>query len=337
MKAIPLIRQHHFGHIASTLDAMNVDVGRVLCRSGIPEWQHCEPTDQIPLIHFIRAFEVGAHAVGDERFGVVVVERNGLEKFASFGKAVRQSLTVYDALRTSCRLATSEATTLRFWLRRTENGVLFCRKQLVATPDIQSALIHLERYTMSVFVEIVRLGAGPNWRPTQAYLSGPKSAGASNWGAFEDTEIHFEAPFSAIYVPDHILCLPLSVEGNATAESANSVGSHLEEVWNEQDLTSTLRSALRTLLKQNCATIEAVADISGISKRTMQRRLAAEGVLFREVLEQARYQEATRYLKNSDNAIAEISDFVGYEHPQHFIRAFRRWAGVTPGRYRTSL
>lgn len=337
MAVVPVIRQHHFGHIASTLDAMNVDVGRLLRRHGIPQWQHGGPEDPIPLLHFVKAFEIGSRAVGEERFGIIVAERNGLDQFAGFGEAVMGSLTVFAALRTACRLAAREATTLRFWFKRTAGGVLFCRKQLMATPEVERALLQLERYTMTVLVEIVRLGAGPGWRPSQAWLSVAEDASASAWDALADATIHFRAPFSAILVPDHVLSLPVEGRSAAACKTAAAAERRLRESWAERDLVSTLRLTLGPLLDQNAADVDTVAEIAGISTRTLQRRLTERGTSFSEVLQQARYQVAAKLLRQSDIAVADVSDCVGYEYPQHFIRAFRRWAGVTPGQYQKSL
>ena len=337
MAAIPLIRQQPFHLIVSTLDTMNADVGRLLHRHGIPDWRYCDPEDAIPLLHYIKAFDIGARAVGEERFAIIVAERNGLDRLAGFGEAILGSLTVYDALRTACRLASKEATTLRFWLQRTSGGVLFCRKQLVTMPEIEAALLQLERYTLTLLVQIVRLGAGRHWRPRGAFLSASENTSVSEWEALSEARLRFRAPFSAILVPDHVLSLPIEGRSAGSCIAADSAERRLRETWDGQDFVSTLQLALKSLLGQKATDVETIAEIAGISTRTVQRRLSEQGTSFREVLDQARYQAALKLLRQSEITVADISDCVGYEHPQHFIRAFRRWAGVTPGRYRECL
>ena len=234
-------------------------------------------------------------------------------------------------------MATKEATTLRFWLQRTAEGVWFCRKQLVATPDIESALIQLERYTLTLLVQIVRLGAGRDWRPRNACLSVSEEAGFSEWEALADARLQFRAPFSAILVPDHTLSFPVEGQGAGSCEAADAAERRLREMWDERDLVSTLRAALRSLVTQNGANLDTVAEVAGTSARTFQRRLAERSTSFSEVLDQARFQTAVKLLRESDAAVTDVSECVGYQHPQHFIRAYRRWAGVTPGRHRESL
>ena len=42
-------------------------------------------------------------------------------------------------------------------------------------------------------------------------------------------------------------------------------------------------------------------------------------------------------LEGSDIPITELALQLGYADPSHFVRAFRRWTGQTPGEFRRSL
>ncbi len=48
----------------------------------------------------------------------------------------------------------------------------------------------------------------------------------------------------------------------------------------------------------------------------------------------ARLKSARYYLKNSNMKIREIADFCGYENELHFMRQFKKFAGMTPTKYR---
>jgi AraC-like DNA-binding protein len=71
-----------------------------------------------------------------------------------------------------------------------------------------------------------------------------------------------------------------------------------------------------------------------MSGRTLQRRLEALGVSYRDLLEEAR-KEAGRYITSSVLSIAEVAFMVGYSEPTAFHRAFKRWYGMTPQQYRS--
>lgn len=74
----------------------------------------------------------------------------------------------------------------------------------------------------------------------------------------------------------------------------------------------------------------------GVSARTLKRRLAASGTSYSELSEQsgrARAQE--QLLHDETKSIEAIAEQLGYADAPSFIRAFRRWTGMTPARFRS--
>ncbi|MGC8119577.1 helix-turn-helix transcriptional regulator [Marinobacter sp. VGCF2001] len=72
-----------------------------------------------------------------------------------------------------------------------------------------------------------------------------------------------------------------------------------------------------------------------ISKRTMARRLKAEGTRFRALRDQMLAQQPARYLDNSNLPVEAITRLMNYHDSANFRRAFKRWFGVTPNNYRS--
>ena len=78
----------------------------------------------------------------------------------------------------------------------------------------------------------------------------------------------------------------------------------------------------------------AIARQLAVSGRTLQRRLAAEGVSFQQLVDDARKEAAGRYIGEASLAISEVAYLVGYSEPAPFHRAFKRWYGMTPEGFR---
>lgn len=76
----------------------------------------------------------------------------------------------------------------------------------------------------------------------------------------------------------------------------------------------------------------------GMSSRTMRRRLAHEATSFQQLLDECRMQQAVLEFKSRpDASIADIALRLGYAEHSTFTRAFSRWAGMPPQKFRANL
>lgn len=103
-----------------------------------------------------------------------------------------------------------------------------------------------------------------------------------------------------------------------------------------QDLPQIIGAALREA-QGNYPSLTATAARFCVSPRTLKRRLQSQGVRFRELLDAARYRDASQLLRHSGSTVEQIALAVGYSCPANFSRAFRRWSGMPPGIYREAL
>jgi AraC-like DNA-binding protein len=103
-----------------------------------------------------------------------------------------------------------------------------------------------------------------------------------------------------------------------------------------RDFYREVTEVVRKLLPDSPLNVETVAGAVRTSPRTLQRRLNRAGFTFAGVLQRARYAAARRMLRNSNRKIGEIGRVLGYSDPAHFTRAFTRWTGVTPEKFRRS-
>ena len=100
---------------------------------------------------------------------------------------------------------------------------------------------------------------------------------------------------------------------------------------------TTARRVRAALLEGLPSGLLASADIArklALSKRTLQRRLEAEGTGFQRVLAETRADLARHYLEKTTLPVAEISFLLGFDEANSFYRAFRSWTGSTPDNVR---
>jgi AraC-like DNA-binding protein len=100
------------------------------------------------------------------------------------------------------------------------------------------------------------------------------------------------------------------------------------------NLLTKVRRALFALIVQNDVSVEGVAAMLGMHRRTLNRRLAEHGTTIAKMLNQVRFQLARQLLSETELPFVEIAVTLNYTDASTFTRAFRSWSGVTPSAWR---
>lgn len=114
--------------------------------------------------------------------------------------------------------------------------------------------------------------------------------------------------------------------------------AELKERQNRLDndeIVMAVENKIIELLPEGRATLPNVAREMGMSPRTLSRRLSDEGCGFFEILEGVRRAMSFSYLKDSSLTVGQVARFLGYASLSSFNDAFKRWAGMSPSRYRS--
>ena len=96
------------------------------------------------------------------------------------------------------------------------------------------------------------------------------------------------------------------------------------------DFPGSLRQVITSLLPHGNPQIGVVADVAGLSIRTLQRRLTEANCNYSRLLEEARLQMAIRLLREGKVKLVDVAFELGYSDAANFTRAFRRWTGIAP-------
>ena len=88
---------------------------------------------------------------------------------------------------------------------------------------------------------------------------------------------------------------------------------------------------MNPLVRDGCFRLDQICGRIGITPRTLQRRLVAEGQNFNALLSNTRMEWAEELLRQPGLSLEEIGGKMGYSTRKHFIRAFKGWTGSTNG------
>ena len=95
-----------------------------------------------------------------------------------------------------------------------------------------------------------------------------------------------------------------------------------------------VRAEIARQMELGHCTLETIAQKLRIPPRSLQRRLQAEGMSFRDVVDEWRRARGLSLVTNTRLPLSEVSEALGYAEQSVFTKAFRRWYGGTPLSFR---
>jgi len=313
------------------LERLGYNPERVLARDGIADWLHGAPDDWVPVPHVGMALARGARTTGDAHFGFWLAEQSSISRIPLIGRVISQSDTVYDALKRTCRVIRYLNSGLHIWLAEDDDSVWIRRAE---PPGLKIGREPTEQYVLGMLVQLAQLGLGPNWTPARVMVYAPDASHVEDWHTFADAGVLANRQCTAIAVPRSVLATRIKQRVRTPHRDPT-----LQLIGREpaRDFVGSLREVVAAHLSAGALDIETAAEIAGTSSRSLKRWLARDDLTYRELVAQVRFRTATRLLRDPDIPVREIAHDLGYANAPHFSRAFRRWAGVTPGAYRQHL
>jgi AraC-like DNA-binding protein len=100
------------------------------------------------------------------------------------------------------------------------------------------------------------------------------------------------------------------------------------------ELLARVRDSIRCALADGDPAAPKVARALGMSTRTLHRRLAQHGTVYRAIVDEVRAELARVYLDEHSRTLVEVAFLLGYSDLRALIRAHKRWTGCTPGEMR---
>ena len=325
---IAIARAAHLHVYIDELREIGVPVEQALERSRLPSWIEGTPDAyfSIPL-----AFEWVARCGRDIELMDLGFRASRRGSLASLSKPLRHALldapTGYARMRALLRLATLDDSVVATQIRPEGDQVrVIC--DLVGLHGNPFICLG-EWVTLQAMISVVQSIAGPDWRPPEITFVARRHPSDAARAAFPNTRILVGQPHTSIIVGCDLLAGPGPTDaGDASEQSPVDIEN---AGWS---FPAALRSAIRPYLADGYPALPLMAEVVGLSGRTLQRRLQRSGRTYSDVVKEARFDLARELLVDSSARVIDVALAAGYENPQHFARAFRQLAGVSPIAYR---
>lgn len=143
----------------------------------------------------------------------------------------------------------------------------------------------------------------------------------------------FSAPHQDLVYRSAVRALPIAAARPGIAQLLKRrIESSRNDLAAAPSVASRARAAVASLVSAGRADVDCLAKALAMSRRSLERALAADDLTATELFESERKRLAQLWLPQ--HSVDEVAQRLGYASTPAFSRAFRRWTGRPPSAYR---
>lgn len=312
-----------FAALPGLLAAHGVAPVRVLSASGLSPDALSLPGRKVGFAESARALGEAVRATRCEHFGLLAGGQTRLADLGHLGAMMLGAPALGPALRSLAahhhHVCTGGVVLLQERARTVSLGYA------VFHPDVDHLAPALD-FAAAAGLTFIRELCGHTWNPIEVLLPRRRPADPGPYQAFFRCPVRFDAEWCELRFPARAMqqrLLPTTTCGYPALAVSE------EQLMDDQLLPQLYRTT-RMLLLQGLAHGDQMAHALGLNRRTLARRLAAQGQSLQRVLDEVRYAVARELLADTDLSVVGIALTLGYAEASPFVRAFRRWSGSAP-------
>ncbi len=318
--------------ILSVSASRGVDVAGLIRSAGVDERLLSEPGARLPLDDVIKLWEGARRGTRDQAFALHVAEFLPFGAYKTYDLLLATAPTVGDALVKAAKYNGFVNDAFRPCLRQKRGRACIEYFNIV---DPQCNPPEYLEFIFACFMLRFRLTTGVDLRPAEIHFQHSPPRDLSEHYRLFRAPILFRQPMTRVFLDSSTLRIPQLFADAPTSELLEHyIHATLSRAAVSDDLTVALRRALNGLMISERVTLAAAARDLGVSRRGLQRRLAARGTSFREMFRALRCELALTLLSQHDISMSETADSLGFSELSSFSRAFKKWTGMNPQAYR---
>ncbi|MDH0866690.1 AraC family transcriptional regulator [Mitsuaria sp. GD03876] len=307
------------------LSDLGVSSANVLRRAGLPDDLLRQPSARLPAADYYRLWSGIEAEMGDAPLPLRLCEAVRSE---SFSPVLFAALCSPDLSVAAQRIARFKPLIgpIRLQVDDTDGGVGLTFAWLDEPLRPPRSMVLME---LLFCVALARMGTRAPVRPVAVTTTEPPSP-AAPYEDFLGARIR-RGPAHRVAFSAEDAHRPFLTSNDAMWRAFEpSLRERLADLQARAGTASRVRAVLLEGLPSGLPGIDDVARRLAVSKRTLQRRIEAEGTSYQKILNDTRLDLARHYLEKTALSHAEISFLLGFDETNSFYRAFKAWTGLTP-------
>lgn len=312
------------------LREFGVDLQQLLAQSGLRADLFNNPDSLIPFRQGSRLLGLCVDRTGCAHLGLLIGRHTPLEALGIVAELVKAAPDVRTALKLLSRYLTLSDGGGLAALR--EDARFASYAYALYEPGVERAEVIYDIVLASIW-NILRALCGSRWLPHEIHFTRRRPPDSRPYRSFLRAPLRFDCEQAAVVFDKSWLDVPLRsadpqrlklLEARARAIEAQATG----------ELPAQVRRVLRRQLLSGGTSMRQVAAELAMHRRTLDRRLQLLGVKFQAMSDEVRYEVARQLLSDTAMPIIAIAQSLHFADASVLTRAFRRWSGMTPSRWR---
>ncbi|RDI98640.1 AraC family transcriptional regulator [Dyella solisilvae] len=296
--------------------------------SGLTREQLNDPTLRVSYRQARSVIQRALRTTGDGGLGLAVGQGETLGSFGLLGLAMMTSATFGEAMRVGIvhHRVSGSLMDVSFEEIGPREVALAAWPRFNDAPLLPFLCEELFGSAMAIARELL----GSPFRLNRLEVTYPRPAYADAYADYFQCELVFGARYNRVILDVQWLQQPLPAHNPLTAQQALALCNQQYDANGAQpEIVASVERLLRSHLRQQ-PRLPDVARMLNMSERSLRRRLAEGGRIFREIHDRVRAERALELLHGGTLSVAEIGQEIGFSDPREFRRAFKRWTGMPP-------
>ena len=315
--------------LLEALAALGANVRTLRSGAGLSEKDLKDPEARIPSTRFLKLLDRAAWQLRDPLVGLHAGARAQVRGPLFY--LLLSSASLGEGLRKFTRFARVTIDTGEFRISR-DDGVVSLTVDPGDPPIAASR--HACDYIMGAVLGGLRT-AVPRFRPLGVELIHDRFGSQDEAERTFGCPVRFKAPRNVLRFPDETLKSAPAAANSAIAEQVVRYTEALMSRLASNTVADRAAAVVRSLLVEGHRPDRpAVARRLHMSERTLQRQLREEGTSFKVVRDRVREGTSRALLSNASLKVEAVGRSVGFAEGSSFSKAFTRWAGHSPARFR---
>lgn len=193
-------------------------------------------------------------------------------------------------------------------------------------------------YSLGAYAAFIRAAAPDVWGEAEITVEAEADYVNAELSSIVQAPVSYGGSSNMLRFPVRALDCGFPVSKPVKPADLTALSGQLAARRRTLPITARTRQIIYSEILEGAVCQDRVAREMGLSPRSLRRKLAEQGFSYQGLVDDCRMRlAALEFRARKDLSLSELALKLGYSEHSTFSRAFARWAGVPPQRYRRGM